>query len=143
MTTENQVTAGLVGSGDWLGVCGLCSAPITRQKVPPPCHEKRMTCAACKKVARKRARANWAQKNPEKNRKYKRAKARRHTELRRHASRKHAEKARAIWSDADAQFLLENASLMTQAELGLALGRSLSAIETKLWRLRLSPNKVI
>lgn len=120
----------------WNGFCGTCGAPITRNKVPPPCHEKRMNCAACTKQVRINARANWRASHPEAERLHRRRVGRRRTERVRAESRELAEATGTKWTGEEEAFLMRNINVIPQREIALRLGRSMSSVEVKLWRLR-------
>lgn len=120
----------------WSGFCCECSAPITRANTPPPCHYKRMRCSNCRKAIRIRARATWILKNPEAERKHRRKAGRKNTEKRREKSRNFAENTGGKWSGDEEHFLLKSINKLTQLEIAVILGRSLSSIQMKIWRLR-------
>ena len=138
VTLESSEDAALsfVTIHGWVGFCSKCFAQITRESAPPPCHQNRMRCKKCRKESRLKARANWIAKNPEPERKHRRRVIRRNTEKKRARSRELAESTGARWSGEEESFLLRNIGKMTQEQIGIALGRSLSSIEVKLWRLR-------
>ena len=125
-----------VATRGWVGFCSKCFAEITRESAPLPCHQNRMRCKKCRNESRRKARANWIAKNPEPERKHRRRVIRRNTEKKRARSRELAESTGARWSGDEESFLLRNIGKMTQEKIGIALGRSLSSIEVKLWRLR-------
>lgn len=141
---ENDQLPALALAPCWACFCCDCSAEITRDRVPPPCHHNRMRCKKCRNEIRLKARANWIAKNPEAERKHRRKVGRRNTEKRRARSRDLAESTGARWSGEEESYLMRNIGKMTQEEIGTALGRSLSSIEVKLWRLRAAlPNNRI
>ena len=130
-----------VATRGWVGFCSKCLAEITRESAPPPCHQNRMRCKKCRNESRLKARANWIAKNPEAERKHRRKCIRRNTEKKRARSRELAESTGARWSGEEESFLLRNIGKMTQEQIGIALGRSFSSIEVKLWRLRSALSK--
>lgn len=60
-TSAHQGSAMAVRSGPWLGLCCLCGAGITRQKAPPACHVRRLSCTACKKSSAREIKRRWKQ----------------------------------------------------------------------------------
>ncbi len=95
-----------------------------------------MRCDKCRKNVRLRARENWRTGNPEKERLHRRRVGVRNAEKRRASSREIADSTGSKWSGADEHFLMKNIGTLTQREIGSVLGRSLSSVEVKIWRLR-------
>lgn len=141
LESSDDVAWSFVATRGWVGFCSKCFAEIIRESAPLPCHQNRMRCKKCRNESRLKARANWIAKNPEPERKHRRRVIRRNTEKKRARTRELAENTGTRWSGEEESFLLRNMGKMTQEEIGIALGRSFSSIEVKLWRLRSATSK--
>ena len=130
-----------VSSVPWLGRCSKCGSAIERVKTPPPCHHKRMSCEACKHDQHIRNAYKWSKKNHtyelERNRQpHRKRKSVRNSLARNQQSRKCATMAHERWGIVEDVWLLEHAGKTTEMQMARKLGRSMKAIEKRLWTLR-------
>ena len=134
-----------VRSMELLGACVKCSKPIELKNELRPCDRARITCRACKLEIHNKATREWAARNRENGKQHRHKKGRREQrqsldKARNHRTINRATMARQPWGVVEDVWLLENAGKKTEVQLAEELGRSMKAIELRLWRLRKAPN---
>ena len=102
----------------------------------PPCHHKRMKCVACKLANDRKSRKAWAVAHPEKERKHRRRVSKRRHERVREETRLLAHSTGFRWTASDEDFVTQNLGVLSYPEIAKKLGRSLSSVEMKIWRMR-------
>lgn len=125
----------------FVGHCSGCGEKVTRDKMPPPCHVKRLKCDKCKHDTHMKHARRWAKDNKQYERDRRKLPHRRRLSVegnlaRNRKSQKKATQSRQPWGVVEDCWLLENAGRMTEMQLAEHLGRSMRAIEMRLWRLR-------
>lgn len=154
MTTQDSVPpvtpaeaeiGGVVRCSALLGACVKCSKPIELKRELRPCNLARITCRECKLEIHNKATREWAARNRENGKQHRHKKGRREQrqaldKARNHKTIKRATMARLPWGVVEDVWLLENAGKKTEVQLAEELGRSMKAIEARLWRLRKAPN---
>lgn len=118
-------------------MCSFCGADTGKSSESvPACHRKRLSCINCKKQARDRARAAWAERNPDAE-KAQRARlfARKHERVRAE-TRARASNKGLRWTAAEDARLVEALSCGSYRSAAREMRRSLSSVEVRIWRIR-------
>jgi len=122
-------------------VCCRCGSEIVGRKMPPPCHINRTACDKCKTNASRKRKNAWKYRHPEYvkaervNPRYRKKIVEWGLRQNMESQRK-ATQSRERWGPVEECWLLDHAGKMSEKELAENLGRSIRAIEARLWRLR-------
>ena len=124
-----------------VGVCVKCASPIQLLRVLRPCDLIRITCARCKRNDTARRSRKWRKSNAKYLGKPRRtaiqgARKGDYDKIRNERSKRKATMARQPWGEVEEVWLLENAAGKKVEELAVALGRSIKAVEARLFSLR-------
>lgn len=143
--TIATTTPSRVSCTDLLGACVKCSKPIELKRELRPCDLARITCRECKLEIHNKATREWAARNRENGKQHRNKKERREQrqsldKARNHKTINRATMARQPWGVVEDAWLLENSGKKTEVQMAEELGRSMKAVELRLWRLRKAPN---